>query len=254
MGSALESPLLAAILARADDALILGHRLSEWCGHAPMPEEDLALANIGLDLIGQATMLYTHAAEIEGADRTADDYAFHRDGAQFRNLLLVEQENGDFAVTIIRQLLYTSFTHRYWQAMTRSTDATLTAIAAKSVPEAAYHWRHAAEWTIRLGDGTAESNARAQTALEALHPYAGEAFIIPTAEIPLIASGVLADPAALQDGCNRALDSVLAEAGLIRPHSAFVQQGGRRGRHSEHLFPLLTVMQSVARADPDAVW
>ncbi|HJU30590.1 MAG TPA: 1,2-phenylacetyl-CoA epoxidase subunit PaaC, partial [Hyphomicrobiaceae bacterium] len=157
-----ESPLVLYALRRADDALILGHRLSEWCGHAPMLEEDMALANIGLDLIGQARLLYGFAAQTEAADNDEDTYAYLRDVHQYRNVLLAELPNGDFARTIIRQLFYSAFADPYWRAMTASTDATLAAIAAKSEKESAYHLRHAAEWAIRLGDGTQESHRRAQ--------------------------------------------------------------------------------------------
>lgn len=246
--------LLAAILARADDALILGHRLSEWCGFAPMLEEDLALANIALDLIGQARSLYAHAATIENAGHTEDDYAYRRDPHQFSNLMLVEQPNGDFAHTIIRQHLYSAFAHPFWQAMTRSADATLAAIAAKSIPESAYHLRHAAEWTIRLGDGTDESHRRAQDALDALWPYTGEIFASSEPEIELIAAGILIDPATIRAAWTFSLDRVFAEAGLAKPQSAWMQSGGRRGRHSEHLGHLLAEMQILPRSYPGAIW
>ncbi len=249
-----DDSLLAAILARADDALILGHRLSEWCGFAPMLEEDLALANIALDLIGQARSLYAHAATVENAGRTEDDYAYRRDPHQFRNLLLVEQPNGDFAHTIIRQYLYSAFAHPFWQAMARSTDATLAAIAAKSVPEAAYHLRHAAEWTIRLGDGTDESHRRAQDALDALFPYTGEIFAPSAFETDLIGKGILIDPATLRPAWTNVVDQILAEAGLAKPQSAWMQSGGRRGRHSEHLGHLLAEMQILPRSYPGAIW
>ncbi|MCU4160898.1 phenylacetate-CoA oxygenase subunit PaaC [Acidiphilium sp. AL] len=246
--------LFAAVLARADDALILGHRLAEWCGHAPMLEEDLALANIALDLIGQARLLYEYAATIENAGHTEDDYAYRRDPHQFRNILLVEQPNGDFAHTIIRQYLYSAFAHAFWQAMTSSADAALAAIAAKSVPESAYHLRHAAEWTIRLGDGTEESHRRAQDALDALFPYTGEMFAIPETETDLIVGGILADPATIRPAWTASLDRILAEAGLAKPQSTWMQSGGRRGRHSEHLGHLLAEMQILPRSYPGAIW
>ena len=154
-----ETPLVLYALRRADDALILGHRLSEWCGHAPMMEEDMALSNIALDLIGQARELYSYAAKVEGKDNDEDKLAYLRDVRQYRNLLLVEQPNGDFAQTLVRQFFYSAFADLYWRAMMTSRDATLAAIAAKSEKESAYHLRHASEWIIRLGDGTDESHA-----------------------------------------------------------------------------------------------
>src|SRR5215472_11852266 len=161
-----ETPLVLYALRRADDALILGHRLSEWCGHAAMLEEDMALSNTALDLIGQARELYSYAAKVEGRGNDEDKLAYLRDIRQYRNLLLVEQPNGDFAKTIVRQLFYSAFADLYWRAMTVSNDATLAAIAAKSEKESAYHLRHASEWVIRLGDGTEESHLRAQDAID----------------------------------------------------------------------------------------
>ena len=249
-----ETPLLLYVLRRADDALILGHRLSEWTGHAPLLEEELALANIALDLIGQARALYACAAEQEGAGRDEDAYAYLRDAPQYRNLLLVEQPNGDFAQTIARQVIYTAFADPYWRAMTGSADPRLAAIAAKAEKESAYHLRHAAEWLIRLGDGTAESHARAQAAVDALWPYSGEMFETDAGERDLIAQGIAVDPAGLRATWDATLDRVLAEATLTRPASGWMQRGGRSGRHSEHLGHLLAVMQHVARTYPGAQW
>src|SRR5207244_8597743 len=158
-----ETPLVLYTLRRADDALILGHRLSEWCGHAPMLEEDMAPANMGLDLLGQARELYSYAAKVESKDNDEDKFAYLRDVRQYRNLLLTELPNGDFARTIVRQFFYSAFADLYWRAMMTSADPTLAAIAAKSEKESAYHLRHSSEWIVRLGDGTAESHARAQT-------------------------------------------------------------------------------------------
>src|ERR1700761_5064390 len=177
-----ESPLVLYTLRRADDALILGHRLSEWCGHAPMLEEDMALSNIALDLIGQARALYGYAAEGEGGDNDEDKLAYLRDVRQYRNLLLVERPNGDFAQLRVRQLFYSAFANPYWRGMMASTDATLAAIAAKSEKESAYHLRHASEWIIRLGDGTDESHARVQAAIDDLWAFTGEMFIVDETE------------------------------------------------------------------------
>src|SRR5258707_15593571 len=169
-----ETPLVLYALRRADDALILGHRLSEWCGHAPMMEEDMALSNIALDLIGQARELYSYAAKVEGKDNDEDKLAYLRDVRQYRNLLLAEQPNGDFARTMVRQFFYAAFADLYWRAMMQSKDPTQAAIAAKSEKESAYHLRHSSEWMVRLGDGTDESHRRTQTAVDDLWAFTGE--------------------------------------------------------------------------------
>src|ERR1700748_2449092 len=184
-----ETPLVLYTLRRADDALILGHRFSEWCGHAPMLEEDMALANMGLDLLGQPRKLYTYAATVEGRSNDEDKFAYLRDVRQYRNLLLVEQPNGDFGRTLVRQFFYSAFADLYWRAMMKSTDATLAAIAAKSEKESAYHLRHSSEWIIRLGDGSDESHRRAQTAIDDLWAYTGEMFEVDDSERAVIESG-----------------------------------------------------------------
>lgn len=248
-----ETPLVRFVLRRADDAVILGHRLSEWCGHAPTPEEDMALANMGLDLLGQARSLYGYAAEVEGAGHDEDDLAYLRDAPQFQNLLLVEQPNGDFAVTIVRQFLYAAYVDPWWRAMMASEDQTLAAIAAKAEKETAYHLRHASEWLIRLGDGTSESHRRAQAAIDQLWPYIGEMFE-PGDEAELVASGIAADPVALRAGFDATVASVLDQSTLRRPANAWAQRGGRQGRHSEHLGFLLAEMQHLQRSHPGAKW
>lgn len=249
-----DSLLFTYTLRLADNALILGHRLSEWCGHAPVLEEDLALANMALDLIGQARSLYTYAGVVEGAGRDEDALAYRRDVTDFRNVLLVERPNGDFATTIVRQLLYAAFAHPYFEALTRSKDATLAAIAAKAVKEMAYHLRHASEWTIRLGDGTAESHARVQDALDELWPFAGELFEVDEIERALIEAGIAADPALIRPVWEHSIDEVLAEATLTRPRASWMQTGGRSGKHSEHLGHILAELQFLQRAYPDARW
>jgi ring-1,2-phenylacetyl-CoA epoxidase subunit PaaC len=247
-------PLFVYTLRLADNALILGHRLSEWCGHAPVLEEDLALANMALDLIGQARALYAYAGELEDNGRDEDALAYLRDAGEFRNVLLVEQPNGDFAATIVRQLCYAAFAEPYLAALTRSRDATLAAIAGKAVKEMAYHLRHAAEWTIRLGDGTEESRRRAQDAVDELWPFTGELFETDSVERALIATGTAADAAAVRPVWDRTLDAVLAEATLARPRDGWMQSGGRAGRHSEHLGHILADMQFLQRAYPGATW
>lgn len=243
-----ETPLVLFTLRRADDALVLGHRLSEWCGHAPTPEEDIALANMGLDLLGQARSLYQYAAEAEGAGHDEDSMAYLRDAPQYRNLLLLEQPNGDFAQTIVRQFLYAAYVDPWWRAMMASTDATLAAIAAKAEKETAYHLRHASEWMIRLGDGTAESHRRAQAALDRLWPYTGEMF--EDDGLP----GIAADPAPLRTAWDATVSAILHEATLARPAGTWMQRGGRTGRHSEHLGFMLAEMQHLQRSHPGATW
>src|SRR6202789_3693080 len=209
-----ETPLVLYALRRADDALILGHRLSEWCGHAPAMEEDMALANMGLDLLGQARELYAYAAKVEGRDNDEDKFAYLRDVRQYRNLLLLEQPNGDFARTMVRQFFYAAFADLYWRAMMKSSDATLAAIAAKSEKESAYHVGHSSEWIIRLGDGTAESHARAQTAIDDLWAYTGEMFAADDSDRGLIEDGIAVDPAALRPQWLDTVSNVLSEATL----------------------------------------
>jgi ring-1,2-phenylacetyl-CoA epoxidase subunit PaaC len=249
-----ETPLVLYALRRADDALILGHRLSEWCGHAPMLEEDMALANIGLDLLGQARELYSYAADVEGKGNDEDKFAYLRDVRQYRNLLLLEQPNGDFARTMVRQFFYSSFADLYWRAMVKSKDATLAAITAKSEKESAYHVRHSSEWMVRLGDGTAESHRRAQNAIDDLWAYTGEMFEVDDSERALIEAGVAVDPATLHSQWLETVTDIVDEATLSLPKNDWMQQGGRSGRHSEHLGHLLSELQSMQRTFPGATW
>ena len=252
--SVTETPLVLYALRRADDALILGHRLSEWCGHAPALEEDMALANMGLDLLGQARELYSYAADVEGQGNDEDKFAYLRDVRQYRNLLLLEQPNGDFARTMARQFFYAASADLYWRAMMKSTDATLAAIAAKSEKESAYHLRHSSEWMVRLGDGTEESHRRAQGAVDDLWAYTGEMFGVDESERALIERGVAVDPATLHPQWLKTVSNVVGEATLALPKSGWMQQGGRSGRHSEHLGHLLSELQSMQRTFPGATW
>jgi ring-1,2-phenylacetyl-CoA epoxidase subunit PaaC len=249
-----DTPLFQYTLRLADTALILGHRLSEWVGHSPVIEEDLAFGNMGLDLIGQARALYSYAGDVEDKGHDEDALAYLRDAGDYRNILLVEQPNGDFAATMVRQLLYSAFAHPYFEALMRSKDATLAAIAAKAVKEMAYHLRHSAEWTIRLGDGTDESHARAQAAVNELWPYTGEMFEVDRTARALIEAGVAVDPAPLRVIWNNTIEQVLGEATLTRPSDGYMQSGGLTGRHSEHLGHILAELQFVPRAYPGATW
>ena len=244
-----ETPLVVFCLRCADDALVLGHRLSEWSGKAPTLEEDLALSNIALDLIGQARALYGYTGELTG--RTEDELAYLRDERAYRNLLLVEQPNGDFAVTILRQFLYTAYADPFWRVMMRSVDPTLAAIAGKAEKETAYHLRHAREWMVRLGGGTDESHRRVAASLHRLWPFTGELFLRDDA---MIAAGIAGDPDQLRLTWERTVDETFARAGLARPADGWMQSGGRDGRHTEHLGFLLAELQFLARNHPGAKW
>lgn len=246
--------LFAYVLGLADDALVLGHRLSEWSGRAPTLEEDIALSNLGLDLIGQARLFYQYAGTLEGMGRDEDALAYFRDDREFRNLLLVEQPNGDFAATMVRHLVYSAFAHPFMAALAGSKDETLAGVGAKAEKEMAYHVRHSAEWVIRLGDGTEESARRAQAACDELFIYADELFEMDAGERELVARGIAPDRAALRPAYERTIATVLGEAGLTRPKVAFGQRGGRAGLHTEHLGKMLAEMQVLARAHPGAVW
>ena len=246
--------LFPVALALADDALVLGHRLSQWSSRAPTLEEDIALSNLALDLIGQARLFYTVAGKLEGRGRDEDQLAYFRDATDFRNILLVEQPNGDFATTMARQLLYAAFVHPYFEALSRSPEPGLAEIAAKAVKEMAYHVRHSAEWVIRLGDGTDASRQRMTAALVDLWGYSDELFEMTDPERQLAAAGIVPDRTALRPVWDRTIDHVLREAGLERPIAKPVTLGGRIGQHSEHLAPMLADMQSLARAHPGATW
>ena len=247
-------PHFHAVLELADDHLILGHRLSEWCGHAPMLEEDLALPNMGLDLIGTARTLYDHAARLEGKGRSEDDLAFLRVERDYRNLLLCERPNGDFAQTMLRQLYFAAFMEPYWAAAIESPDAVIRGVAGKAVKEMAYHIRHAGEWVIRLGDGTGESAARMRAAVAELHRFTGELFEESEASAALVAEGVLPARAGMRGAWDRVIGMVFAEAMLEVPEVPYPQTGGRKGLHGEHLGHLLAEMQYMQRAYPGAEW
>lgn len=246
--------LLTFVLRLADDNLVLGHRLSEWCGHAPMLEEDLAMPNMALDLIGQARSLYQYAAEIEGKGRTEDDFAYLRREHEYLNCLLVERPNGDFAHTMLRQFWFAAYLHPLWEAMQQSSDATLAGIAGKAVKEVAYHIRHAGEWVVRLGDGTEESAARMKAAIDTLAPYLDELFQSDDITDAMAEAGIAPDPASLRPVFDRVVLPVFAEAMLEMPEPQWPQTGGRQGRHGEHMGYLLAELQHMQRTYPGAVW
>jgi ring-1,2-phenylacetyl-CoA epoxidase subunit PaaC len=246
--------LFELLLRLGDDHLVLGHRVSEWCGHAPMLEEDLAMPNMALDMIGQARSLYTYAGEVEGKGRTEDDFAYFRNEREYRNLLLVERPNGDFAHTMLRQLYFAAFMAPWWKAMQGSSDATLAGIAGKAEKEVAYHIRHAGEWVIRLGDGTEESAKRMRVAVAALHPYTEELFQTDAVTDTLARAGIAPDPAAMRPEWTRTIDAIFAEALLETPEVPYPYSGGRSGLHGEDLGHMLAEMQSVPRANPGQTW
>lgn len=246
--------LFEYLLRLGDSCLVLGHRVSEWCGHAPELEEDIALANIALDLSGQADALLGYAARIEGKGRDADALAFLRDAWDFRNLLLCERTNGDFAHTLVRQFLFDAWQVEIYSKLEGSSDAELAGIAAKGVKEARYHLCHSGEWVVRLGDGTDESHARAQAALDAFWPFTGEMFETDATARTLVDAGVAPDMAPVQAAWQHTVDDVLAQATLVQPKSGWMQTGGFGGRHGEELGHLLATMQFLPRAYPGAKW
>ena len=250
----LRAPLTEYLLRLGDDRLVLGHRLSEWCGHAPILEEDIALANMALDLIGQASSLLKLAGDTEGGGRTEDTLAYFREAVHFRNALLVELPKGDFAFTIVRQFLFGAFALHQWDALTRSAHEELAGIAAKALKESRYHVRHAGEWILKLGDGTAESHERAQSALDDLWRYTGELFLPDDVDHTLTAARIAVSPETLESAWRTQVQEVLSQATLRVPEVSWMQRGGRQGRHTEHLGHMLADMQIVARSFPGASW
>jgi len=248
------NPRFDYLLRLGDDALILGQRLGEWCGHAPTLEVDLSLANVALDLIGQATLFLELAGEAEGAGRDADRLAFHRDALAYRNCLMAEQPNGDFARTIARQFLFSNHHELLLAELARSSDPRIAEIAAKAVKEVRYHFELASDWVIRLGDGTDESRARMVDGLDWHWRFLDELFQMDDVEQELLDEGVAVDRAALRPAFDTQLKTVLDEAGLPLPALPRAVTGGRSGHHSEHLGHLLAVMQHLPLRYPDARW
>lgn len=242
------------LLRLGDNALVLGQRLSEWVGHAPVIEEEIATANVALDLIGQANAWLGLAAECRGDGSNADRLAFHRDAWDFHNALLVEQPNGDYAVTIARQFFFDAFHYPLLEQLARSVHPGVAAVAAKAVKEARYHLRRSSEWVIRLGDGTEESHGRMQAAIDDLWMYTGELLTADEVDHAMLKTGVGADLTEVARRWHAQVDDVLTQATLARPGQEWMQQGGKQGRHSEHLGYLLAEMQFLPRAYPDARW
>ncbi len=242
------------LLLLADNTQILGHRLGEWCGHGPELEIDMAMTNLALDLVGQSRNYYQYLAELEGKGRTEDDLAYLRDAREFRNCLLVEQPNGDFARTVARNFLFDSWHFFFLQALCNSNDERLAAIAAKSLKEVTYHLRWSSEWVIRLGDGTEESHRRIQDAFDHLWTYRGELLTPAPFETEAASAGYGVDLHSIKPLTEDKLADILYQATLRRPEDGWMQSGGKTGRHSEHLGYLLAEMQYVQRAYPNSVW
>ena len=246
------------VLRLADNGLVLAQRLSEWVGHGPILEEDIAMTNVGLDLLGQSRLWFAYAQDLEtvmmGVGRSEDQFAFLRDAREFRNLLLVEQRNGSYADTMARQFLFDHWHVLTLRALAASADARIAEIAAKAVKEVAYHVERSSDWVIRLGDGTEESHERMQRAIDDLWTFTGEMFSADDVETTLIGEGVAADVPALRPAWTAAVDAVLAEATLTRPREGFERTGGKQGLHGEDFGRLLAEMQFLQRAYPGATW
>jgi ring-1,2-phenylacetyl-CoA epoxidase subunit PaaC len=249
-----DSIQLKYVLRLADTSLVLGQRLGEWVGHAPALEEDLGLANLSLDFVGQARLLLTYAGEIEGRGRSEDDLAMGRDSSDFLNLAMAEQPNGDFGQTIVRQMLLDAFQLELYEALQHSKDARLAEIAAKALKETRYHFRYSAGWVVRLGDGTEESHRRVQQSLDTLWRFTQEFFAADDVDEAMARQGIAPALAELAPRWSARVDEVLREATLKRPADVRYSWHGKRGDHSEHLGYLLAEMQFLHRAYPGATW
>jgi len=249
-----EQAHLEYILRIGDNALILGQRLSEWCGHGPILEQDIAITNIALDLVGQARVLLDYAGKLEGKGRSEDDLAYQRDAWDFRNVLLVEQPNDDWAFTIVRQFLFDSYNYFFHEALLHSKDTELAGMAEKAIKEVQYHLKYSSEWMIRLGDGTETSHLKMQTALNELWMFSGELVKADEVDQLMLEAGIGADLDKIAALRKERIDDVLAQATLQKPDNDWMQEGGKQGRHSEHLGFILTELQFMQRAYPNMKW
>ena len=248
------NPLFEYLCRLGDDRLVLGHRLSQWAGHAPIIEEDIALSNFALDFVGQAAALLKLAGEVEGQGRDEDALAYHRDENQFRNVQLVELPRGDFGFTTMRQFLFDAFDVLFLDRLVKSRHEVLAGIAAKALKEARSHVRHSGEWVVRLGDGTEESHRRMQGALDELWSYTTELFLADAVDATMMEQGIGVDLASLKAPWEITVRETLACATLAVPNDQRVVRGGRLGRHSEHLGHMLAEMQILPRSHPGAQW
>ena len=253
-GETTRQELFQYVIRLGDNALINGQRLAEWCGHGPFVEEDIAMTNIALDLVGRARMLLTYAGEVEGEGRTEDDLAYFRTGREFRNFQIMELPAGDFAFTTARQFFVDAYDYFYYRALQHSVDSTLAGIAAKTLKECEYHLRHSAEWMLRLGDGTEQSHAKISTAVAELMPFTFELFDADGIDLAMQVNRIGVDLKSVEMLWNEKVDSVLREATLERPQPKYTRSGGRQGLHSEHIGYLLAEMQSLQRAMPGQDW
>lgn len=251
---AITNPLFEYLLRLGDDRLVIGHRLSEWCGHGPILEEDIAMANMALDFVGHASALLKLAGDVEGQGRDEDALAYHRDAVDYRNVLMVELPKGDFAYTMVRQFLFDAHSVLVWDALANCGHAELAAIAAKCLKEDKYHLRHSSEWVIRLGDGTEESHTRAQNALNDLWRFTGEMLSSDAVDADVASHGIAIDRDAINSRWHTMVNDVLSRATLAIPTDGAHNTGGRLGRHTEHLGHMLAEMQIVARSHPGATW
>lgn len=252
--AARQAALFEFLLRMGDNTLILGHRVSEWCGHSPALEEDIALSNTALDLIGQTQLWLGLAGEVEGKGRSADNLAYLRDGYEFRNVLLVERPNGDFGKTLMRQFLFDAWHYLMLKALQSSADRRIAEIAGKSFKEVSYHLDRSRDLVIRLGDGTAESHRRMQDALDDIWPFTGEMFSSDAVDIELVEAGIIPAPQGLKAGWDEIVEEALSEGTLRKPADGFMHKGGRRGVHTEHLGFILAELQFLQRAYPGATW
>ncbi len=250
----MSSSLLNYTLHLADNALIMGHRNSEWCGHGPVLEQDIAISNIALDYIGQARNFYQYAAILEGGDSTEDSFAYLREVTDFKNCLLTELPNGDWAHTVLRLFFFSTYQYFLYQELQNSKDTQLAAIAEKALKEVTYHLRWSSEWVIRLGDGTEESKQRMEKAIDALWSYTGDMFAVSKFEHEAMEVGMAVDLSKVKNKWDKKIASVMEEATLLLPQDAWMHSGGKEGKHTEHLGYLLGEMQFLQRANPGATW
>ena len=249
-----DEALLKYVLRLADDALILGQRLSEWCSKGPVLEQDIALSNIALDHIGRARLLYQYAAELMGGDATEDTLAYKRDAHEFQSFLILEQSNGHWGDTVARSFLYDTYNFYIYDRLTKSADERLSGIAQKAIKEITYHAQWSAEWVIRLGDGTEESHAKMQQSLEDMWMWSGELFEVDKVEAMMAEAGIGIHPDSVKDAWSQKVSQVIDIATLQKPEDGWMQTGGRKGVHTEKLGLMLAEMQFLPRAYPDATW